>query len=83
GVPTEILQWIKRRYAQRTTKLSFDDFISEPFRVEGGEDQGDPFAAIGYILYAADLMKILKVAAMERGLGLMDDVAAVTWARDF
>ncbi|KAJ3979736.1 hypothetical protein F5890DRAFT_1395601, partial [Lentinula detonsa] len=69
--------------AQRTTKLSFDNFISEPFRVKGGESQGDPFAAIGYILYAANLMRILKVAAMERGLGLMDNVAAMTWARNF
>ncbi|KAJ3763913.1 hypothetical protein EV360DRAFT_12256, partial [Lentinula raphanica] len=83
GVPEEITSWMKRRYARRTTKISFDDFLSEPFPVKGGEDQGDPFAAVGYILYAAKLMELFRKASKEQGLGFMDDVAGMTWAESF
>ncbi|KAJ3925611.1 MAG: hypothetical protein NXY57DRAFT_877618, partial [Lentinula lateritia] len=56
GVPGEILEWMRRRYSGWKTQLSFNDYISQPFAVSGGKDQGDPFAAVGYILYAAGLL---------------------------
>ncbi|KAJ3758522.1 hypothetical protein EV360DRAFT_43679, partial [Lentinula raphanica] len=83
GVPREITSWMQRRYAHRSTRLSFDDFISDSFPVVGGEDQGDPFAAVGYILYAAKLMDLFRKATKEQGLGFMDDVAGMTWAESF
>ncbi|KAJ3979545.1 hypothetical protein F5890DRAFT_1379391, partial [Lentinula detonsa] len=83
GVPKDITEWMERRYAQRMTILSFDNYTSEAFAVTGGEDQGDPFAAVGYILYAAGLMKLFRKATREQGLGYMDDTAGATWARSF
>ncbi|KAJ3792184.1 hypothetical protein GGU11DRAFT_693835, partial [Lentinula aff. detonsa] len=78
GVPTDITDWMKRRYERRATQLSFDDYLSEPFEVPGGEDQGDPFSAVGYILYAAGLLKGLQEAQQkEDGYGFMDDLAGM------
>ncbi|KAJ3884698.1 hypothetical protein GG344DRAFT_14858, partial [Lentinula edodes] len=81
GVPEEILDWMRRRYSGRKTQLSFDDYISQPFAVPGGEDQGDPFAAVGYILYAAGLLTTFKTLDKEEGFGFMDDVAAMKWGK--
>ncbi|KAJ3930413.1 MAG: hypothetical protein NXY57DRAFT_867076, partial [Lentinula lateritia] len=82
GVPEAILDWIQRRYQRRTTRLSYDDYISQPFDVPGGEDQGDPFAAVGYILYAAGLLRTFKNLDREEGFGFMDNVAGMKWATD-
>ncbi|KAJ3897596.1 hypothetical protein F5879DRAFT_1075894, partial [Lentinula edodes] len=77
GVPEEILEWMRRRYSGRKTQLSFDDYISQPFVVPG-----DPFAAVGYILYAAGLLTTFKTLDKEEGFGFMDDVAAMKWGTD-
>ncbi|KAJ3709968.1 hypothetical protein C8R42DRAFT_547970, partial [Lentinula raphanica] len=79
GVPMAIIDWMKRRYRKRVTQLSFDDYLSDPFEVPGGEDQGDPFSAVGYILYAAGLLKSLQVANKEEGFAFMDDLAGMKW----
>lgn len=76
GVPQEITAWLQRRYANRYTRITFDDYISDPIRILGGEDQGDPNAGIAYILYAAGLLKKFEGRDMEEGYGFMDDVAA-------
>lgn len=36
GVPPDLVDWLKRRYANRTTQMVFDDFVSEPMKVLGG-----------------------------------------------
>ncbi|KAJ3759428.1 hypothetical protein EV360DRAFT_3000, partial [Lentinula raphanica] len=79
GVPNNITDWMKRRYQRRVTQLSFDDYLSEPFEVPGGEDQGDPFSAVGYILYAAGLLKSLQEPHKEEGFAFMDDLAGMKW----
>ncbi|THU77076.1 hypothetical protein K435DRAFT_703197 [Dendrothele bispora CBS 962.96] len=82
GVPGEIVEWLKRRYAGRKTRLLFDDFVSDLFLVLGGEDQGDPFSAIGYILYAAGIFKIVEEEKDTEGFGFMDDLAVLMWGKD-
>lgn len=77
GVPQQIAEWLQRQYANRFTRITFDDYISEPIRITGGEDQGDPNAGIAYILYAAGLLKKLEGRNKEEGYGFMDDVAAM------
>ncbi|KAJ6492786.1 hypothetical protein C8R47DRAFT_956458, partial [Mycena vitilis] len=44
GVPRELTDWLQRRFAGRTTRLVFDDFISEIVRIVIGLDQGDPLS---------------------------------------
>ncbi|KAJ3830940.1 hypothetical protein F5878DRAFT_522873, partial [Lentinula raphanica] len=82
GVPLQIIEWLQRRYSRRVTQLAFDDYLSDPFNVPGGEDQGDPFSAVGYILYAAGLLKILRDERSERGFAFMDDLAGMKWGMD-
>jgi hypothetical protein len=41
GVPCEHTDWMLRRFTGRTTRLLFDDYVSEPFDIEDGLDQGD------------------------------------------
>lgn len=77
GIPSDIVEWLKRRYADRTTQMVFDDFVSEPMKVLGGEDQGDPAAGIGYILYAAGVLGTFKRDEKEEGFGFMDDIAVM------
>ncbi|KAJ3738438.1 hypothetical protein EV360DRAFT_76901 [Lentinula raphanica] len=70
-----------RRYTQRTTKLSFDDFISDSFPVvTGGEDQGDPFAAVGYILCTPRAIdrNLIKPVTHARFLGVQMD-SSLKW----
>lgn len=43
GVPGEIIEWMKRRYAYRKNRILFDDFASDPFEPPGGLNQGDAF----------------------------------------
>lgn len=73
---------MKRRYANQFTRITFDDFISEPIRICGGEDEGDPYAGIGYILYMAGLLRKFEGRDNEEGYGFMDDVAALKWGKD-
>lgn len=60
GVPNKIVDWLGRRYANCMTRMVFDDFVSEPMRVVGGEDQGDPAAGIRYILYTAEVLCMFR-----------------------
>jgi hypothetical protein len=42
--------------AGRKTILMFDDYISDPFEVTNGLDQGDPPSSVFYGFYNADLI---------------------------
>ncbi|THU90055.1 hypothetical protein K435DRAFT_567779, partial [Dendrothele bispora CBS 962.96] len=83
GVPVEFVEWMRRRYAGRKTTLAFDDFVSDLFNVFGGEDQGDPFSAIGYVAYAAGALAAMRALARTRGYAFMDDLAALVWGETF
>ncbi|THU86190.1 hypothetical protein K435DRAFT_684203 [Dendrothele bispora CBS 962.96] len=82
GVPGEIVDWLRRRYDGRKTRLLFDDFVSDLFLVLGGEDQGDPFSAIGYILYAAGIFRVVERETDTEGFGFMDDLAVLMWGKN-
>ncbi|KAF8694005.1 hypothetical protein AX14_002201 [Amanita brunnescens Koide BX004] len=45
GIPKETTDWIARQMEHRQTNLNFDDYTSEPFNVDNGLDQGNPFSA--------------------------------------
>ena len=55
-IPIEYTQWTERRMAGRKTILMFDDYISDPFEVTNGLDQGDPPSSVFYGFYNADLI---------------------------
>ena len=83
GIPSEYTEWMKRRLENRQTTLSFDDFQTELFAVLNGLDQGDPFSAICYLLYNADLLKIPDIKKGESILLFVDDAAVIAIGKDF
>lgn len=71
GIPKELTTWIARRMVNRETSLNFDDYTSDPFTVENGLDQGDPFSVIGYILYNSDILNTPNTADGEDSIFLL------------
>jgi hypothetical protein len=66
---------MKRWYEGRTSRIVFDDYTSEAFKVDGGLDQGNPASGISYLIYNSDLAEILnkKKSAGEAGVIYVDD----------
>jgi hypothetical protein len=73
GVPNEHGEWMIRRLEGRRTILTFDDFKSQAFDIDGGLDQGDPRSGISYMIYNAGLLRCLNAAAGESGGLFIDD----------
>lgn len=42
GVPREHTDWMVRRYEGRTSRICFDGYMSDPYNIVGGLDQGAP-----------------------------------------
>jgi hypothetical protein len=72
-----------RRLEGRHTRLTFDDFRSRLFRINGGLDQGDPLSVITYLLYNASFLECLREERGERGALFLDDAYVLTTGRDF
>jgi len=83
GIPEEYVSWLNRRLIDRTTVLAFDDYISEPFHITGGLDQGDPFSLLCYIIYNSGLLRLLRTKEGERGGLFVDDNNVLVVGKDF
>jgi ribonuclease HI/endonuclease/exonuclease/phosphatase family metal-dependent hydrolase len=83
GIPKEYTDWLERRLKNRRTTIVFDDYRTDPFDVDNGLDQGDPFSGILYLLYNSDLPKITDVKKGERLLLFVDDAVVIATAKDF
>ncbi|CAK5265676.1 unnamed protein product [Mycena citricolor] len=83
GVPKEHTDWMRRRYKGRQAVIAFDGFVSEPFEVKNGLDQGDPHSGISYMIYNAGLAKIPQPEMGEHGVTFVDDETIVTMGKSF
>src|ERR1700690_2196549 len=83
GIPKEHTDWMLRRLEGRKTRLSFDDFKSQFFAIEGGLDQGDPLSVITYLLYNACFLECLRAERGERGALFVDDAYVLVTGADF
>ncbi|KAJ7032163.1 hypothetical protein C8F04DRAFT_883323, partial [Mycena alexandri] len=83
GVPKQHTDWLCRRFANRTARLSFGDFVSVTFRIYGGLDQGDPHSGFSYGMYNAQLAKIPRPTNGEHGVVFVDDNTLITVGRTF
>ena len=72
-----------RRFKDRQTTLMFNRFYSDPFSIQNGLNQGDPFLGILYLLYNSDLLKIPDIKLGERMLLFIDDAAILVTGKDF
>jgi hypothetical protein len=56
-----------------TTRLQFDDFISETQEILSGNSQGCPLSMILYSFYIAPLLEIVNVKEGTSSIGYVDD----------
>ncbi|KAJ7107433.1 hypothetical protein C8R44DRAFT_537309, partial [Mycena epipterygia] len=83
GVPVQHTEWLRRRYAGRTSHLSFGDFTSERFVVDSGLDQGDPHSGFAYLVYNSSLAEIPKADKGEAAVIFVDDNTVITVGKTF
>jgi hypothetical protein len=58
GVSAEHAEWLRHCYAACRGRLTFGDFISDPFDIAGSLDLGDPHSGFLYGIYNAALAEI-------------------------
>ena len=75
-VPTRYIKLIDHMLSNRSTRLKFDDFISEPIDINNGTTQGCPFSMLLYAFYNADLIDITN-GKNELSTGSINDCAFV------
>jgi hypothetical protein len=68
GIPTQYVEWYRRRLENRTTHLFFNDYQSKLFKVSDGLDQECPLSPLAFIFY---------------NLGFLDDVALAARAKSY
>ncbi|KAJ7034896.1 hypothetical protein C8F04DRAFT_955830 [Mycena alexandri] len=63
--------------------MTFGDFVSGPFAIEGGLDQGDPHSGFLYLVYNGGLADIPRPAEGENGVVFVDDKTLITVGESF
>lgn len=78
GVPKEYTDWAETKLSGRKTTLQFDDFVSKPFNVINGEDQGCPASTVWYGFYNASLVDLSGDPAELKSAFIDDTVIMVS-----
>ncbi|PPQ85868.1 hypothetical protein CVT24_006388, partial [Panaeolus cyanescens] len=81
-IPTEYVDLIASMLDDRTTRLKFDDFLSDPMAIDNGIGQGCPLSMVLYVIYNADLLEIPKDNS-EDAIGYVDDAIFIAIADTF
>ena len=83
GVPTAYIHLTNAMLTGRTTRLSFDDFISNPIPIDNGNNQGCPLSMLFYAFYNTGLLELSPPnSSDESQFGFVDDVALLAIGRD-
>ena len=83
GILAQYMRWYQRCTENRKTRLSFNKFQSDPFRVENGLDQGDLLSGTLYLIYNSDLLSISDLNLGKQMLLFVDDMAIIVTGKDF
>src|SRR5271163_880369 len=73
GFHPKYTEWITNKTTDRETVLAFDDYMSQPFEVKHGLDQGCNLSPFLYNCYSADQMKALNGKGNKLGNTFADD----------
>lgn len=73
GVPQEYTDWLDRRLDGRTSTIQFDDYVSEPFPVTNGLEQGDTGSPLWFLFFNADLIEDSRYGSNELAAAFIDD----------
>ena len=84
GVPMEYVRVTELMLTGRRTRLSFDDFLSDPIAINNGNNQGCPLSMIYYAFYNAGLLEISPPGMQnENQFGYVDDVSLLAIGDNF
>ena len=78
GIPKEYTEWFLWHTNNRRTRLCFDEYQSDLFRVLNGLDQGDPHLGILYLLYNSDLPSLADIKRGKSLLLFVDNAAPLS-----
>jgi hypothetical protein len=73
-VPEELVRTASTVLSNRSTRLHFDDYLSDPTPLENGIGQGDPLSMIVYLYYNADILDV-PWGRNELAVAYVDDTA--------
>lgn len=73
GVPQQYTDWIERRLDGRRTTIQFDDYVSEPFPVLSGLEQGCTASPLWFLFSNSDLIEDDKFGKNQSGAAFIDD----------
>jgi hypothetical protein len=79
GFHHKYTNWITSKSKDHHTVIAFDDFISPPFKVKHGLDQGCNLSPFLYNCYSAGQMKACNNDREELGNTYMDDGVCGAW----
>jgi len=79
GFHSKFTNWIANKTTDRETVLTFDDFVSPPFSVKHGLDQGCNLSPFLYNCYSAGQMSAFIDAKAELGNTYADDGVCGAW----
>ena len=79
-VPGQIVQFIEHLLRGRSTRLKFDNYISEQIPINNAVGQGDPVSLSSFNYYNADL---LELSTILQALGYVDDAMAMAVRENF
>ena len=83
-VPEKYVHLVELTLTDRKTKLSFDDFTSDPIMINNGNSQGCPLSMIFYAFYNAGLLELSPPGSRDEGqFGFVDDVALLATGDSF
>ena len=84
SVPERYIHLVELMLTGRKTKLSFDDFVSDPILIDNGNNQGCPLSMIFYAFYNAGLLELSPPGSQDEGqFGFVDDVALLVTGDNF
>ena len=83
GVPPVYTKWIETMLANRKTRLSFDDFLSEEHPVSNGLEQGCPLSPVLFLYYSAPLIDSVDNEQDAAALSFVDDLGVLTAGKTF
>lgn len=76
AVPSKFIQTTRMMLTDQSTRLSFDDFLSNPFPINNGNNQGCPLSMMFYVFYNTGLLQLSPSGSPDEGqFGFVDDVA--------
>ena len=81
-VPEKLVKFTGNLLQNRSTRLKFDDYISEDIPIGNGIGQGDPLSMVLYQYYNADLIDIPK-NANESAMAYVDDAILLATGANF